>query len=136
MADPLTVRVGNVKVSTRAAEDKLLSALERGGKQAGLFLAGRVQESINRGNRLGRDPSKPGEPPKKRTARLFKSIASESGRDGRSLLIVVGTNVKYARPLELGTQDGKLAARPYLRPALLKHRDDVARIIAMALKRG
>jgi hypothetical protein len=65
-------------------------------------------------------PSAPGEPPAKRTGTLGRSIDQETlerrrGR-GREFIGRVGTNVKYGFWLELGTR--KMAARPYLRPAL------------------
>lgn len=50
------------------------------------------------------------------TGRLRSSIAYEVGRDGGDLVSRIGTNVHYARYLELGTV--RMRARPYLRPAL------------------
>ncbi len=46
--------------------------------------------------------------------------------------VVVGTNVEYAIFLELGTS--RMAARPYLRPAVDAQRGAVAREIADALR--
>ena len=60
-------------------------------------------------------PSPPGHAPAAPTGRLRSSITHEiEGTTGR-----VGTNVEYARYLELGTV--RMAPRPFLRPALHKN---------------
>lgn len=52
-----------------------------------------------------------------RTGRLRSSIETSAPvRRGSSMIISVGTNVKYARYVEEGTRF--MEARPYLRPAL------------------
>jgi HK97 gp10 family phage protein len=51
-----------------------------------------------------------------RTGRLRASITHQISHDERGLLAVVGTNVVYARFLELGTF--RMSGRPFLRPAL------------------
>ncbi len=74
--------------------------------------------------------SRPGNPPYKQTGHLRRSIAWEaSGLRGR-----VGSNLKYARYLELGTRT--MAARPFLRAALAKHRATIAAILAGKLGAG
>jgi HK97 gp10 family phage protein len=60
--------------------------------------------------------SAPGDGPAVDTGRLRASIAHEVGRTGTTLVARVGTDVEYAKFLELGTS--KMAARPFLRPAL------------------
>lgn len=50
------------------------------------------------------------------TGRLRSSITREMGSDGGDLVGRVGTNVHYARHVELGTS--RMVAQPYLRPAL------------------
>lgn len=87
--------------------------------------------------------SKPGQPPHVNTGRLRGSITwalSEGVRQGdiigksaqkgdevgrpdreaKRIIAVIGTNVKYGPALEFGTR--KMAARPFLRPALEKAR--------------
>jgi HK97 gp10 family phage protein len=46
----------------------------------------------------------------------------------------VGTNVEYAPYVELGTV--KMAAQPYLNPALEMNKNNIKRIFADAIKRG
>lgn len=50
------------------------------------------------------------------TGRLRASITHRLEQDSQGLYGLVGTNVKYALPVEFGT--GRMAAKPYLRPAL------------------
>lgn len=61
-------------------------------------------------------PSSPGEGPGVVTGRLRGSITWRPGEDGISPYVDVGSNVYYAPFLELGTK--RMAARPFLRPAL------------------
>lgn len=111
--------------------------IEKNMKKATLWLKGEVQRSINRGNADGLSPSAPGEPPKKVSTRLFQSIATQVERDDRAIVGRIGTNVEYARRLELGftgtDSAGRTvdqAERPFLRPALRNNRDALNRLVA------
>ena len=151
---PSQVVMARLKVPVRLA---LAEACE--------WLAGKIKRDINKGNRTGETPSKPGEPPRKRTARLFKSIVKlVEDEDDRTIVGYVGTNVKYARHLEYGfdtfvtvrphTRTGKkgkrkgktwnvtghfrrmrMYPRPFLRPALLIHRKQFQQVFDRALDR-
>lgn len=117
----------------RTLEARLLKNM----KAASLYLAGQAKRKINRGNPTGKFPSLPGEPPKKVTARLFQSVTGRAYRDTTAIVGVFGTNVEYARRLELGFVgiDGKgrnvsQAPRPFLRPTLAEEVDTVIRILA------
>lgn len=114
-------------------------------KQGGVHLQGAIRERINIG--APRDPnsktvrftagSPPGDPPYKRSNRLFKSIAvSDPVKTGSTLTIRVGSNLKYARRLELGFtgvdslgRNVNQAPRPYLRSTLLLEQRVIAGII-------
>lgn len=61
-------------------------------------------------------PSVPGQGPAVRTGRLRGSITWRLGADFVSPYVDVGSAVVYAPFVELGTS--RMAARPYLRPAL------------------
>lgn len=88
-------------------------------------------------------PSNEGEPPHKQTARLFNSIApgapeSLSGveRTDTKVIGTVGTDVVYARRLELGFVGIDAAGRnvhqgprPYLRPGWAGAKTDVKKIL-------
>lgn len=67
--------------------------------------------------------SEPGEPPKIKTGRLRASITHRMGYEDDQVVGEVGTNVEYAAPLEYGTS--RMAARPFLGPALDKHEKEI-----------
>lgn len=61
-------------------------------------------------------PSVPGGGPAVRTGRLRGSITWRPGQDAQSPYVDIGSAVYYAPFVELGTS--RMAARPFLRPAL------------------
>jgi HK97 gp10 family phage protein len=64
------------------------------------------------------------------TGNLRNSITHEvEGQEAK-----VGTNVEYAPYVELGTV--KMAAQPYLNPALEQNKGNIKRIFADAIQRG
>lgn len=65
--------------------------------------------------------SAPGEPPATDTGRLRSSIQHAL----QGLTAVVFTNVEYARALELGYPANNLEPRPFMRPSLEEHADDL-----------
>ncbi len=77
-------------------------------------------------NKATGERSAPDESPRLECGQLRRSIAWEV--DKEKLVARVGTNLKYGKFLELGTS--KMAARPFLRPALSKNHDVIARILA------
>lgn len=148
----------------------LIPRLQRGMGRAAVFVEGEVKKEINRGQRTvagaggkrrGLDPSKPGEPPKKVTARLFQSVTHRVVTLGLKIIGLVGSNVKYAAALEEGASGTvkrrahtrtisqvygrpispkrinvretfvvlNLAARPYLRSTIRKHKAMIRRLI-------
>lgn len=118
-------------------EREIRARVSRNMDMATLYLKGQVQRSINRGNATGADPSKPGEPPKKVSARLFQSIATDKRESPMEITGLVGTNVEYARRLELGfvgtDSAGRTidqAPRPFLRPALTASLTAIGRVLA------
>jgi HK97 gp10 family phage protein len=72
--------------------------------------------------------SLPGEPPRKQTGQLRRSIASEV----LSLVGRVGTNVKYGKHLELGTRH--MQPRPWLRRALNESRGKIEAILKRPIR--
>lgn len=105
--------------------DSSLTVMEKRMRVATVFVQGEVKLAINVGNRKGKNPSAPGEPPRKVSGRLFNSIFAKVIRVINMVYGVVGTNVKYGRRLELGFvgRDAKgrnyhQAPRPFLVPAV------------------
>jgi hypothetical protein len=118
--------------------------MERNMRQALLYLQGETRRLINRGQptkRSGRSvvglaPSRPGEPPKRLTGRLIQSIAIKVKPSKRVIKGTYGSNLVYARRLELGFtgtdargRNVRQRPRPYLRRALIDNKATVARIL-------
>lgn len=82
--------------------------------------------------------SKPGDPPTVQTGTLRRSIQVDRSNIAKTLTNRVGTNVKYAKRLELGDPDvDGMAARPYLVTALSRVRQKMLKRFARAnLMRG
>lgn len=72
--------------------------------------------------------SAPGDAPNTDTGRLVVSIATENPRKGLSY---VGTSVEYGKYLEFGTR--RVAARPWLRPAMDKAAPELPNAITNAI---
>lgn len=120
--------------------------LERGMTRAMMFLEGEVKRSLSTGqsvrrsgNRLvGLNPSAEGQPPHVLTGRLRQSITNDVSVTSTEVIGKVGTNVKYARRLELGfvgtDSRGRVihqGERPFLRPAL---KNNARKILALISK--
>jgi len=89
-----------------------------------------VSQPLRRGSggvRVGLDPSKPGEPPKRVESTLFGSIASEVVKEGINIVGRVGTNDKKAKFLEFGTS--RIKQRPFLRPSLKENIPTLRKIL-------
>ena len=82
-------------------------------------------------------PSMPGNPPAVDTGNLRESIRYETHKEGEKVYGIVGSTQKdpnYAVWMEYGTSDGKIAPRPWLRPAMIKNNDFICRTITTAVK--
>lgn len=97
--------------------------IEKALYQAGEVVREEAVASIRDGSimGLGHIPSSPGEPPNADTGNLDKSIDVVVSKTGKS--IRVEAKAEYAAALEFGTS--RVAARPFMRPALLKHRNRI-----------
>jgi hypothetical protein len=71
--------------------------------------------------------SKPGEPPYKQTGHLRRSVSWEY--DANKMIARVGSPLAKARWLELGTR--RMAARPWLRRALLESKGKIREILGV-----
>lgn len=101
-----------------------------------LFKAGQIIEVtaehlITAGSTSGKGhvASKPGEPPNRDTGVLDGNI--ETIQD-QPLRVLVASNAPYARELELGTS--RMAARPYMGPAVAMKRDEVTAYIRQVVR--
>lgn len=106
--------------------------------QAVLFEAGQrvqtdAQTSITEGavSGAGHVPSAPGEAPNNDTGVLANNIETlETG----PLHVTVSSNAPYAAHLEFGTS--RMAARPYMGPALQKNKKRIASRVAAAVNQA
>jgi len=89
-------------------EHKLLQRLKRA---AGEWRRTAVKR-MGRANGDGRNPSAPGEFPKRVTGNLRRNINQVVIR--RNMVAQVGTNVKYGRHLQQGAPKIRLDARPWV----------------------
>jgi hypothetical protein len=81
------------------------------------------------GARRGLDPSRPGDPPKRVEGDLVRSIVADVRSEPTRIVGTYGsTQGKKALALEFGTRT--MAARPFLRPPLLRKRNDIVRILS------
>ena len=91
-----------------------------------------AQTSITRGAVSGKGhvPSDPGEPPNQDTGVLANNIETTQPAETR---VLVTSNAGYSAALEFGT--GKVAARPFMRPARDKKKAEVKALVDKALAR-
>lgn len=136
-----------VKWNTSALKRSTVGEVVKRMQLATQVVVGETKRSLNRGQktrmskrgrRVGLDPSKPGEPPKKVESDLFKSITDQVEVTDNEIIGRVGTNDVKARRLELGflgvDKKGRKVfqqERPFLRPALRKMRGKIARILGV-----
>lgn len=94
-------------------------------RRAVQYIATRIREKISRPNPTGRDPSLPGEYPKKVLGWLRKNILWEY--DKVKKVGRVGTPVKYGKYLELGTR--RMRPRPWLSQAFKEFQNGITTIL-------
>lgn len=103
-------------------------------------LANRVEtdafNSIKEGSvsDAGHVPSAPGEPPNNDSSVLADNIETIRGSEPGTIKYTVSSNAPYAAFLEFGTS--KMAARPYMRPALEKNRERISKRLAAAINQA
>ena len=121
----------------RGGLKNLIGNLDREVSKA-LFTAGEVVEaeagrSITAGSMSGKNhlASAPGEPPNNDTGVLARNIETVQVEPFR---VEVSSNAPYSAALEFGTS--KMAARPFMSPAVQATRKKVQQIIADAVSRS
>jgi HK97 gp10 family phage protein len=86
-----------------------------------------VTRTTAAGNEYKHTVSKPGDAPNTDTGRLVQSVQVEVKDDS----VYVGSQLEYAKHLELGTSN--MDARPWLYPALLRSKELIKKILRGAL---
>lgn len=127
----LSARLDNIG---RDAEDLVFQIV----KAAGSEIAVEAAVSITRGSIEGKNhvPSAPGEPPNSKTPNLAIEIIDVADRATLSTQVI--SRASYSAALEYGT--ARMAARPFMRPALAAHeprvRAEMKKAIATVIRRN
>jgi hypothetical protein len=120
-----------LKLSTGAVEERMARAV--------ILVRDQVKVLINRGNKDGTNPSAPGEPPKKVTGQLQRTVTSRVTKDKDGNVVgLVGSNVPYEPRLELGFSGTDSLGRTYhqlprpaFRPALEMQKSRIRQILGV-----
>ena len=100
---------------SKAITDAMVGELINLANRVGEFYSIQIKDTINQGKSPPSSP--PGGPPYVRTGTLLRSFRTRPAkRIGKRVVLTLGTNVLYARPLEYGTRN--MAARPYFGPTV------------------
>lgn len=130
--------------------DKAFASIEKEVNKAlvasGQLLQGEMRRSIARGIKTGdvyqkynprreHRASAPGQAPASDTGRLANSIQMQPDlKRNRVDVVVDDARVEYAKFLEYGT--ATIQERPFMRPAIKKHRRRIEKAMREAIKRG
>ena len=114
--------IGNLKWYGTEIYNKIHTEQKKRVNKAAIFLESYIKKSF------GTSPSQPGDPPGVDTGRLRNSIAHEIEEQLWDIIGRVGTNVEYARDLELGNK--QIKPRPYLRRAIEENKRELVNILA------
>lgn len=123
----------------------LRKKIEQGLQRAIVLYHNKVLEALNTPNTRVRvkrfrgrgmratypNPSKPGEPPRKRTGWLQRNVVYSIDRATLSARVGVTQNARYGAYLEVGTS--RMLARPFLRSTLAACRQEMLQLVAPAL---
>lgn len=112
--------LAGVRNATAEITKKIYDKPERGYKRTG-----RLRGSITYATK--KDESSPASP-----ASSSDGVHSNDVNGDRE--VIIGTNVEYAQPVELGSS--KVKARPFIKPAIQNHKDDYKKILEDALTGG
>lgn len=104
----------------KADLEKLWGAVDKASRKVlvrqGAIVEREAKRLVSQGGGKAHVPSKPGKPPHVQTGVLRSSIAFAIDTAAFEPTVLVGPTAKYGKYLEFGTR--KMAARPFMRPAL------------------
>jgi len=78
--------------------------------------------------------SAPGQPPAPDTGTLKNSITWQVLRRNKRIVGRIGTGLPQGAALEFGTKDGRIKARPYIRPVLRREAMKVQRLLGKGFR--
>ncbi|CAB4139061.1 hypothetical protein UFOVP349_9 [uncultured Caudovirales phage] len=94
------------------------------------------KRTTDAGNTIEHRASAPGEAPATDFGVLVGSISTVPSADPTEAEARVIVTAEYGAALELGREDGSIAARPYIRPAADRIEKTFARVIGQAVAAG
>lgn len=124
--------MSKVTIDIARVQNVALSNAKTGMAKAVAYIAAIVDNSLRqkgtgrvykRGART-HTASAPGNAPASDTGRLRGAVDTQVTVTSREVIGTISANTEYALPLELGTS--KMAARPFLRPAIEKNKAKIA----------
>lgn len=120
----------NMRGVSREMEGQVFTAVYA----AGDLIATEAALSITKGSVSGAAhvPSAPGQPPNADTRQLDTNIITKPDRPRLAVEII--SQAPHSAPLEFGTK--RMAARPFMRPALLYNSQTALGMIQQAVKRA
>jgi len=132
-----------IDAATQAVRQAVAAELNKAVYASAQKVVAEAKKSILDGNKSGRTykrrtvshkASAPGEAPASDTGRLVNSLHAQAGGPGEALAIAGSSSVKYAKMLEFGTS--KIAARPFMIPALEKSKAWIADRLNRAVRKA
>lgn len=140
MSATIRVRLNRLPEISKAVERKVEGALLAGAQ----VIEGAAKLKIQTGPKTGRiykktktgalhQASAPGEAPATDTGNLVGGISSEKA--GRLKARTIATS-EYATALEFGSVDGKMLARPFMKPSADESEGAIQELVAQAVKDG
>lgn len=133
------------EIADAPLDEATLQALHAGLRGAIDLMVADAKRAVARGPKTGRiymkgknksikhQASAPGEPPATDTGRLINSIVGDAKVVGKQVQGYIEARTAYAGYLEFGTR--RMAARPYLTPAVMKNRDRAIALMRDAVQR-
>jgi HK97 gp10 family phage protein len=133
------------EIADAPLDEATLEALHVGLKGAIDLMVADAKRAVARGPKTGRiymkgknksirhQASAPGEPPATDTGRLLNSIVGDAKVVGKQVQGYLDARTAYAGYLEFGTR--RMAARPFMTPAVMKNRDRAIALMRDAVQR-
>ena len=137
----------SANVNAEQELDRLRRRCVRALRRAAVYLQTQLKITLNKPNTGSRrrrkgggsftvyaNPSKPGEPPRKRTGFLQQNVLFEVDEANLTARVGPAANAAYGVHLELGT--ARMAARPWLLATAQKHAPQMAQILEQEVGGG
>jgi len=133
------------EIQEATLDAETLEALHQGLLGAIALMVGDAKRSVARGPKTGRiymkgknrnirhQASAPGEPPATDTGKLVSSIVGDAKVVDKQVQGFLEARTAYAGYLEFGTR--KMAARPFMTPAVMRNRDRAIALMRDAVQR-